>query len=66
MSFLTTSIHRVSKVSVSAARKLERQEKSDNSPITYVREIVITGENEETYAITLFSNKNESLPLEVS
>jgi hypothetical protein len=66
MSFLTTSIHRVSKVSVSEARKLERQEKSDNSPITYVREIVITGENEETYAITLFSNKNESLPLVVS
>ena len=65
MSFLTTSIHRVSKVSISAARELERQDKS-NKPLVLIRDIIITGEDGETYEISLFSNKDESLPLEVS
>ena len=48
MSFLSTNIHRVSKVAVSSATQL-----SDDSPDTLVRDIVITAENGETYEITL-------------
>ena len=52
MSFLTTNIHRVSKVAVTSARPLTKNKD------TLVRDIVITAEDGETYEITLFSNKD--------
>jgi hypothetical protein len=61
MSFLSTNIHRVSKVAVSSATQL-----SDDSPDTLIRDIVITAENGETYEITLFSKKDELIPLEIT
>jgi hypothetical protein len=60
MSFLSTNIHRVSKVAVTSARPLSKNKD------TLVRDIVITAENEETYVITLFSNEDELIPLEVT
>ena len=61
MSFLSTNIHRVSKVAVSSATPLTKDD-----PDTLVRDIVITAENGETYEITLFSKKDELIPLEVT
>ena len=60
MSFLTTSIHRVSKVAVTSARPLNKHKD------TLIRDIVITAEDGETYEITLFSNENELIPLEIT
>ena len=61
MIFLTSNIHGVSKISISSAEQL-----SENSPTTLVRNIIITADDGKTYAITLFSNKDELIPLEVS
>ena len=61
MAFLSTSIHQVTKVAVSSATQL-----SDDSPNTLIRDIVITAKNGKTYEITLFSKKDELIPLEVT
>ena len=60
MSFLSTNIHRVSKVAVGSARTLSKHDD------TLIRDIVITAENGETYEITLFSKKDELIPLEIT
>ena len=60
MSFLTTNIHRVSKVAVTSATPLSKNKD------TLVRDIVITAEDGETYEITLFSKKDELIPLEIT
>ena len=60
MSFLTTSIHRVSKVAVTSAKPLTKHKE------VLVRDIVITAEDGETYEITLFSKKDELIPLEIT
>ena len=60
MSFLSTNIHGVSKVAVGSAKPLSKHDD------TLIRDIVITAENGETYEITLFSKKDELIPLEVT
>ncbi len=60
MSFLSTNIHRVSKVAVTSARPLTKNKD------TIVRDIVLTAEDGETYEITLFSNEDELIPLEIT
>ena len=60
MSFLSTSIHRVTKVAVSSSRPLNKHKD------TLIRDIVITAENGETYEIALFSKKDELITLEIT
>lgn len=60
MSFLTTNIHRVSKVAVTSATPLSKHKD------TVTRDIVITAEDGETYEITLFSKKDQLIPLEIT
>ena len=57
---ISTNIHRVSKVEVTSAEPLSKYKD------TVTRDIIITGEDGETYHIILFSNENELIPLEIT
>ena len=57
---ISTNIHRVSKVEVTSAEPLSKHKD------TVTRDIIITGEDGETYQIILFSKKDGLIPLEIT